>query len=110
MPQAHAKPQYDSDLSGSSNQPPSKNKTLLIQGLTAGGGRFRPSDWVERICSLMAGFRDGRLHYSELLYPVLVNGVKCVHVDGRLAQEHPEMHNQVMYFAESNKLNIIERL
>jgi hypothetical protein len=110
MSHIHANSQDDSDLSGSSNQPPSKHKTLLIQGLTASGGRFRPSDWVERICSLTAGFRAGRLHYSELLYPVLVNGVKCVHVDGRLAQQQPEIHNQVMYFAESNQLNIIERL
>jgi len=110
MQQAQAKTRDDSDLSGSSNQPPSKQKTLLIQGLTASGGRFRPSDWVERICSLTASFRGGRLHYSSMLYPVLVNGVKCVHVDAQLEQEQPAIHQQVMYFAKSNQLNIIERL
>lgn len=110
MQQAHANPQEDSDYSGSSNQPPSKNKTLLIQGLTASGGRFRPSDWVERICSLLATFQGGRLHYSRQLHPVLVNGVKCVHVDAQLEQDHPAIHKQVMYFANSNQLNIIERL
>lgn len=107
MQHAHANTH---DISGSSNQPPSKHKTLLIQGLTVSGGRFRPSDWVERICSLMAVFRGGRLQYSSMLYPVLVNGVKCVHVDSRLEQEQPEMHKQVMYFAKSNGLNIIESL
>lgn len=110
MPQAQANPRDDSDLSGSSNQPPSKQQSLLIQGLTASGGRFRPSDWVERICSLMADYSGRRLRYSKLLYPILVNGVKCVHVDAALAQEHPEMYQQVMYFANSNRLNIIERL
>jgi hypothetical protein len=110
MQHAQVNNRDDSDFSGSSNQPPSKHKTWLIQGLTASGGRFRPSDWVERICSLMAAFRGGRLQYSNLLYPVLVNGVKCVQLDSRLEQEQPEMHKQVMYFANSNGLNIIERL
>ncbi|MBD3671607.1 MAG: DUF3579 domain-containing protein [Gammaproteobacteria bacterium] len=87
-----------------------RHHSWLIQGMTTAGNRFRPSDWVERICSLMAGFDKGRLHYSDMLHPVLVNGVKCVHVDSRLEQQSPEIHKQVMYFAKSNGLNIIEGL
>jgi len=88
----------------------SKQRAWLIQGVNEEGQRFRPSDWAERICTLMASFEGGRLQYSSLLYPVMLNGVKCVHLDDRLQSTASGIHRQVMEFVANNQLNVVESL
>ena len=88
----------------------SKHHAWLIQGVTEKGERFRPSDWAERLSSLMASFNGGRLQYSPLLHPLEFNGVKCVHLDSKLESAAPAMYKQVMEFARNNQLNIVESL
>lgn len=101
------------DASNGGYEPPQdggKHQAWLIQGVNDEGLRFRPSDWAERICGLMAGFQGGRLHYSALLYPSSVNGIKCVHMDDRLQSIAPAIHLQVMEFVRNNQLNMLESL
>ena len=59
--------------------------TVVIQGLTLDGKPFRPSDWAERLCGVMAAFGgDHRMQYSPFVHPVTASGVRCVVVDVRL--------------------------
>lgn len=87
-----------------------KQQAWLIQGVNEEGQRFRPSDWAERISSLMSTFKGGRLQYSDMLYPLMINGIKCVHLDGRLQSIAPGIYQQVMAFVTSNQLNMVKSL
>ncbi len=80
---------------------------IIIEGLTRAGKPFRPSDWVDRMCSTYASFgEDRKLRYSPYLKPRLLNGVRCLAVDLRLKEINPEGYAQLMQFVEENQLNI----
>jgi hypothetical protein len=82
-------------------------KEIIIEGLTRAGKPFRPSDWVDRMCSTYATFgADRKLRYSPYLKPRLLNGVRCLAVDMKLKDINPEGYAQLMHFAEENQLNI----
>jgi hypothetical protein len=82
-------------------------KEIIIEGLTRAGKPFRPSDWVDRMCSTYATFgADRKLRYSPYLKPRLLNGVRCLAVDLRLKDINPEGYAQLMHFAEENQLNL----
>ena len=86
----------------------------FIQGVTQDGRVFRPSDWAERLCGVMAQFRpaddlgDPRLTYSPYVRPTLMGGVKCVIVDARLQDIEPKALAFVLNFARDNDLQITE--
>lgn len=81
---------------------------IIIEGQTQDGKPFRPSDWSERLCDLLASFgRDQRIHYSPLLLPMIRDGLRCVVVDDSLRVAHPSLYQQIIDFAQSNRLNII---
>ena len=87
----------------------SNNKEIIIQGLTRAGKPFRPSDWVDRMCSTYASFGpDRKLRYSPYLKPRVINGMRCLAVDTKLRDVNPEGYAQLMHFAEENQLNIID--
>lgn len=80
---------------------------IIIQGLTRAGKPFRPSDWVDRMCSTFATFgEDKKLRYSPYLKPEVQNGVRCLVVNMRLKETNPEGFSQLMHFADENKLNV----
>jgi hypothetical protein len=80
---------------------------IIIEGLTRAGKPFRPSDWVDRMCSTYATFGpDRKLRYSPYLKPRLLNGVRCLAVDMKLRETNPEGFAQLMLFAEENQLNV----
>lgn len=81
-----------------------ENEKLVIIGLTEAGQKFRPSDWAERLCGSLCTFRNRRMYYSPLLRPAVIDGVKCVVVDPRLAQEQSEMYEYVLGFVKENAL------
>ena len=86
----------------------SKNE-IIIEGLTKSGQPFRPSDWVDRMCSTYASFGpDRKLRYSPYLKPRVINGMRCLAVDTKLKDVNPEGYAQLMHFAEENQLNIID--
>jgi hypothetical protein len=88
-----------------------KNESFVILGQTAGGKRFRPSDWAERLCGVMApygppGRKSGPLSYSPYVKPSNVDGVKCVTVDARLYDIEPMAYRFLLNFAAENNLTV----
>ncbi len=84
----------------------SKNE-IIIEGLTTSGKPFRPSDWVDRMCSTYASFGpDRKLRYSPYLKPRVINGVRCLAVDLKLKDVNPEGYEQLMHFAQENQLSV----
>jgi len=84
-----------------------KPAEITIEGLTREGKPFRPSDWVDRMCSTFATFGENRkLRYSPYLRPEMVNGVRCLAVSMKLKDTNPEGFEQLMHFADENQLNI----
>lgn len=82
---------------------------VIIEGNTRAGKPFRPSDWVDRMCSTYATFGDDRkLKYSPYLKPRVVNGVRCLAVDLKLKVVNPEGYAQLMHFADENQLNVLD--
>ena len=78
---------------------------LVIQGLTLDGKPFRPSDWAERLCGVMAAFGgDHRMQYSPYVHPVTAAGVRCVVVDVRLEEIEPMAYRFLLSFARDNEL------
>lgn len=78
---------------------------FLIQGITANGKPFRPSDWAERLCGIMAAFGgDHRMQYSPYVHPVTAGGVRCVVVDIRLEEIEPMAYRFLAGFAADNEL------
>ena len=85
----------------------SKDKKIVIEGITPQGKAFRPSDWAERMSGSMATFKDRRIQYSPLLQPsVNHEGFKCVMLDPNLKESSPEISNSILAFAKANNLNI----
>ncbi|HTQ77449.1 MAG TPA: DUF3579 domain-containing protein, partial [Burkholderiales bacterium] len=78
---------------------------FVIQGLTLDGKPFRPSDWAERLCGVMAAFGgDHRMQYSPYVHPVTADGVRCVVVDIRLEEIEPMAYRFLVSFAKDNEL------
>ena len=84
-------------------------RTLIIQGVTAEGRKFRPSDWAERMSGMLSTFGDDhRIHYSPNLRPVSIDGVKCIALHESIKQSNPGIYQQVMDFAKRNSLIVTE--
>ena len=80
---------------------------FVILGLTQDGKPFRPSDWAERLCGVMAAFGgDHRMQYSPFVHPITVNGVRCVVVDVRLEEIEPMAYRFLLNFAKDNELRV----
>ena len=84
---------------------------LIIKGVTRGGAPFRPSDWAERLCGVLAAYRPGYvatrgpvLGYSPYVQPTMVAGVRSVIVDPRLRDLEPRAWDFVIGFAKDNDL------
>lgn len=91
-------------------------REVWIVGTTVDGKPFRPSDWAERLCGVMAQFRpdrvaglDAHLGYSPYVRPALVDGVRSVIVDERLRDLEPLAWEFVLNFAKDNALRTVDR-
>jgi hypothetical protein len=94
---------------------PSVAREFFIQGLTSNGRTFRPSDWAERLCGVMACFRpegsggrNAHLGYSPYVRPTLLDGVKSVVVNEALREIEPLAYHFVVNFAKDNDLQIVD--
>jgi len=82
---------------------------LIIQGVTKSGRAFRPSDWAERLCGAMSVFgTNQQIRYSQHVRPIMMDGVRCVVLEGKLAQLEPRAYRFMLDFAQDNELNIID--
>lgn len=87
---------------------------FFIQGITSDGRQFRPSDWAERLCGVMACFRPegsggphAHLRYSPYVRPTVLGGVKSVIVNEQLRDIEPLAYHFVLNFAKDNDLQIV---
>jgi uncharacterized protein DUF3579 len=88
---------------------PGEAAEFVIQGVTPDGTPFRPSDWAERLCGVMAAFGgDHRMQYSPFVHPVTSDGVRCVVVDLRLESIEPMAYRFLLNFARDNELRVRE--
>ena len=89
-------------------------KEIFIQGITADGRAFRPSDWAERLAGVMSSFRPGgaspgsHLSYSPWCFPSAINGIKCVIVNHALRDHDVMAWDFVIGFARDNGLQMVE--
>jgi Protein of unknown function (DUF3579) len=87
---------------------------IFIQGVTADGRAFRPSDWAERLAGVMSSFRPGgaqpgsHLGYSPWCVPTMIGSVKCVIVNRELREFDVMAWDFVMNFARDNGLQVAE--
>lgn len=90
-----------------------KADEIFIQGVTLAGKQFRPSDWAERLCGVMACFRpgnarDAHLYYSAYVRPIVVDNVKCVVINTKLEQLEPAAYRFLLSFAKDNELQVVQ--
>ncbi len=84
---------------------PSEINEIVIRGVTLAGKPFRPSDWADRLCGVMAQFgADRRMQYSPYVRQVMSDGVNCVVVDARLEELEPMAYRFLLNFARDNEL------
>lgn len=85
----------------------SKNKKIVIEGITKQGKTFRPSDWAERVSGVLASFKNRRIYYSPLLQPSIhTEGYKCILLDPKLKDSSPQVYQAILDFAKTNNLKI----
>lgn len=83
--------------------------SIIIQGITANGRAFRPSDWADRLCGVLASFGgDEQLRYSPHVRPMVLDGVSCVRVDPGLAFIDPRAYRFLLDFATDNELTVLD--
>ncbi len=83
-----------------------KQKKIIIEGVTEEGKKFRPSDWAERVSGQLSTFKNHRIFYSPMLRPSYKSGNRCVVLDQALKESNPELYQQIINFAKTNKLKI----
>ncbi len=81
---------------------------IIIEGLTTDGVKFRPSDWVDRLCGTLAGFSQQKVSYSQYLRAIVYNDMNCVAVKKQLQDENPNIFKFIMQFATDNKLLVVD--
>ncbi len=81
---------------------------ILIEGITEEGQKFRPADWAERVSGSLCTFQKRRITYSPMLQPIYKSGYKCVAIDPKLKESHPELYQSLLDFAKSNHLKICQ--
>ena len=81
---------------------------LIIEGLTTDGHKFRPSDWVDRLCGMLAVFDQQKVSYSPFLRPMVYQNMNCVAVKKELQDESPDVFKFIMQFATDNKLLVVD--
>jgi len=90
---------------------------LIVEGLTDDGIRFRPSDWIERLIDSVAVYGadrrgparpftgpDRRQRQVAFLQARVIDGNKCLVVDGRLRDANPQAYHYLLQFIRDNCL------
>ena len=93
-----------------------ENCVLIIFGITNTGEKFRPSDWIERFCGVMApynttyessgervNFQKG-MGYSDLVFPTTHKGERVVMALEQLNDIEPLAWEFVLNFIKENDL------
>ena len=93
-----------------------ENCVLIIFGVTNAGEKFRPSDWIERLCGVMAPYdttyqsSGNRVNiqkgmgYSDLVFPTTHKGERVVIAVEQLNDIEPLAWEFVLNFIKENDL------
>ena len=81
---------------------------IIIEGKTLDGAKFRPSDWVDRLCGMLAVFDQQKTFYSPYLRPMVFQGMNCVAVKKELESSDSQVFKFIMQFATDNKLRVVD--
>jgi hypothetical protein len=85
----------------------SATEKVIIKGLTLEGGKFRPSDWAERLCGAVASYGPGRrIIFHPNVKLASIEGVKSVVIDAELEESDEMLFEFLMDFAADNKLQV----
>lgn len=85
-----------------------EDECIVIESVRMDGRKFRPSDWIERIATMLATFGpDHRLHYADNVQPCMINGEKCLVIGRALEQQNPGAYRFIMQFAVDNNLSVL---
>lgn len=95
---------------------------MVVEGVTEDGRRFRPSDWVERLIDTIAVFgadrrqtnfrpngHERRQRQITFLHAQVIDGNKCLIVDGRLCAANPPAYAYLVEFIRGNQLRCHSR-
>ena len=87
--------------------------SFIIKGITLDGKVFRPSDWADRLCGVMACFNEhgaglgAALQYSPWVQPRLIDDIRCVFVDASILSAEPMAYRFLLSFARDNQLTVL---
>ena len=93
-----------------------ENCVLIIFGITSTGEKFRPSDWIERFCGVMAPYDTAYqssgervniqkgMGYSDLVFPTTHKGEKVAIAMEQLNDIEPLAWEFVLNFIKENDL------
>ena len=93
-----------------------ENSVLIIFGVTSTGEKFRPSDWIERFCGVMAPYDTSYqalgervniqkgMGYSDLVFPTTYKEERVVLVMEKLNDIEPLAWEFVLNFIKENNL------
>lgn len=85
----------------------SATEKVIIKGTTKSGGKFRPSDWAERLCGAVASYGPGRrIIFHPRVKLASMEGTKCVVIDAQLEDEDEMLFDFLLGFASDNQLQI----
>ena len=82
-------------------------KEWLILGIAPDGRPFRPSDWAERLCGVLACYKNGRWVYSSHAQPVMRQSQMGILLETVLNDINPNAYKFIMDFACDNRLKVI---
>jgi hypothetical protein len=93
------------------------DEKIIVEGVTLDGRRFRPSDWIDRLCDSITSFGEGRrvarasyrgherrARQLPFLWAQMIDGAKCLVVNLRLREANPLAYRFVMGFVKDNHL------
>ena len=81
---------------------------MVILGKTQTGGRFRPSDWCERLHGVLRALdEEDAAAFAGCVRLVNYQGNKAVWVDRRLQDENEQLFSFFRRFADDNQLQTV---
>lgn len=88
--------------------PEQSSGEVVIRGVTRQGRTFRPSDWADRLASILSHVgSDNRLNYSPHVCPVTRAGIRCVVINKNLESLDTRVYQFLLDFARENDLEVI---
>lgn len=81
---------------------------LVILGKTSAGGRFRPSDWCERLHGVLRALDDDEAaELADMVHLINYEGDKAVLIDRRLQEANEQLFGFFSRFANDNNLQTV---